>query len=853
MSSGSTPPLTPRDSFSGSENFNVDSSSDDSTETLSFPTPTSEPTVHATSHSPSPPAQTVSTAAKTNSTGDRVVKENGRLKRAYEWVKNQFVAKKLSQNELKKLGDITETWVKKFEDLGTDMKWKGLVKGSGATVMDADALATWVAKDKAGRAHGKGVIVSDPVSVYQKETTWNIATQQWDTVEKKVGEYRHVTTAQFKHGQIVGDLLEERYLVKDPTLFENKKDPLEKTVSKPSPFSTPPKPSIPDPDLTEEPVSFNPPAGCTRNPTEFEGGTLSIDYDRSGVIQPNPNAIWRDSNNNHYLVSVNEQGQVDPNSWRAVTVDTSDALDPKLVDPQSCRMPLTMFQSEVARNGLPTDFADRLKEYSAHPGFVENQDVGGKSYTGFVDANQKPIGLGILKEPAAIQQGMFANGNLIEGKRSNPDGTVYLEGKFDSVGKLEGHGTKVTADSKYEGHFTAGEYNGAGTLTSKDGNVHEGMFVDGQKHGFGRASKPNPDRDPVLSPHLPERLEESGLYENGNHVAGTGKVDFPQGAVFYGQVTADPSGKQVPAAGKGFITMSLPNTQFINEGDFDNNATPIGAHKITSTALDVTVEADYSTNPPTVKDNPFYDAAGRKIGSFTGAFQNFGDNGLPIPLGRGELVFNDGVKFTGTFANGNLVRGRKEYPDETMLTGEFDNEGRLNGDMVELKSSNGSVYTGKFVAGEFIEGHCTDLIEDPDGELTKDIIYIGTYKKDEPRSTGIMKFDLKREVHEGEFFHRNLVKGKKTFRDGGVMEGSYDGFGDFQNGMATNVSRPEGWKYTGPYHNGKPNGEGEVSLPDGGVWKGKFKDGLPEGEGVLTLENGTRFEAGYGENGFGPV
>lgn len=810
MSLGSTPPPSSRDSFSGSESFSESfsdmGSTDSSTESLTFPSSTSSTstptTVLATNNSPSPPQQTVSTAAKTNSTGAPVVKENGRLKRAYEWVKNQFVAKKLTEEQRQELGEFTEVSVRKFEDLGTDRKWRGLAKGSGATVLDADALDTWVAKDSQGRAHGKGVIISDPVSVYEKKTEWNSATQKWDSVEKKVGEYRHVTTAQFKHGQIVGDLLEERYLLKDPNLFKNT-DPLEKTVSKPSPFSAAAKaaPSIPDPDLTEEePVSFNPPTGCTRKPIEYEGGTLSMDYDSSEAIRANPNAIWRDSNNNHYLVSVNEQGQVNPNSWRAVTVDHTDPWAPQLKDPQPCRMPLAMFQSEVARNGLPTDFADRLKEYSAHPGFVENQDVGGKSYTGFVDANKKPTGLGILEEPAAIQQGMFANGILIEGKRSNPDGTVYLEGKFDAAGKLEGHGTKVTADSKYEGHFTAGEYNGAGTLTSKDGNIHEGMFVNGQKHGFGRASKPNPDRDPVLSPHLPERLEESGLYENGNHVAGTGKVDLQNGAVFYGQVTVDASGKQVPAAGKGFITMRLPDTEFINEGEFDHNAVPIGTHKITSTAIDLTVEADFSTNPPTVKDNPVFDNAGQRVGTYNGQFQSYDVNGLPLPSGKGELKFNNNVKFTGTFANGNLVKGDKDYPGQGLYRGEFDGQGRLQGEGVLTDRPQGVIYSGHFV----------------DGKL-----------------------------------HGKGMKSTTT-------KGEYDGTfanNEFIDGLCRNVRLDNGWIYSGKFSSSKPNGEGNITLSDGSKWKGGFANGIPTGFGDLKRADGTVVQAEYNAttNTFVPI
>jgi hypothetical protein len=65
----------------------------------------------------------------------------------------------------------------------------------------------------------------------------------------------------------------------------------------------------------------------------------------------------------------------------------------------------------------------------------------------------------------------------------------------------------------------------------------------------------------------------------------------------------------------------------------------------------------------------------------------------------------------------------------------------------------------------------------------------------------------------------------------------------------TGLRFKSGATYTGPVHDGKPDGRGTWRRPDGSSYDGDFKDGLPSGYGTLKSERGEIYEGGF-SNGF---
>jgi len=126
-------------------------------------------------------------------------------------------------------------------------------------------------------------------------------------------------------------------------------------------------------------------------------------------------------------------------------------------------------------------------------------------------------------------------------------------------------------------------------------------------------------------------------------------------------------------------------------------------------------------------------------------------------------------------------------------------------------------------------------------------------------------------VVEGDIRNRKMRgPGKRTFKDGSVYEGTFDGpqfiprgqgtFTDpkgnvtkctfnmvqdehgmefvLANGMGTS-RYANGTVYKGRFRNGMFNGHGTLTMTDGSVFEGEFQNGLADGPGSLTHADGT--------------
>lgn len=147
-----------------------------------------------------------------------------------------------------------------------------------------------------------------------------------------------------------------------------------------------------------------------------------------------------------------------------------------------------------------------------------------------------PDGEGILTMPDSQYVGEFKGGVMSgQGTRTWPDGTkhvgqwadgkanghgtytskIYVQVGWFKDGRLNGEGTLTgTNGSKYAGEFKDGNVDGQGTLTFTNGRTFIGKFKDGKQHGEGVRYD---EKGAIL---------ETGVWENGKHVAGTIGADF---------------------------------------------------------------------------------------------------------------------------------------------------------------------------------------------------------------------------------------------------------------------------------------------------------------------------------------
>jgi hypothetical protein len=66
--------------------------------------------------------------------------------------------------------------------------------------------------------------------------------------------------------------------------------------------------------------------------------------------------------------------------------------------------------------------------------------------------------------------------------------------------------------------------------------------------------------------------------------------------------------------------------------------------------------------------------------------------------------------------------------------------------------------------------------------------------------------------------------------------------GDCVNGNGTYQSVKRGWKYTGQFKNGKPDGKGKMTFNDGRYYEGAFLNGKFHGQGTLRLDGNTQIK-----------
>ena len=342
----------------------------------------------------------------------------------------------------------------------------------------------------------------------------------------------------------------------------------------------------------------------------------------------------------------------------------------------------------------------------------------------------------------------------------------------------------------YEGEFVDGQRHGSGILISASGDVYEGEFVDDQQHGRGIYTLANGDiyegkfhDSQFLAGKYTTRLGNiyEGNFYNGV-IYGKGKHINPDGEIYQGEF------KDWVLNGDGVHTDSEGNTftGYFEEGFFRK-----GKH---------------------------IDSAGN---IFEGEFSDW------TLCGEGKIIKKDGIIIRGEFSAGELDgHGKIISAFGDVIEGDFD-DGRFYSNLAVFYAENGEEYIGLFANGMIAQfpSFVTQLeIFSIDNEYKllserfsgkgKLIFpnYVGQYEDDDSYEGQIL---------EGEFSEGKLIKGKHIFGNGIISEG------DFIDGelIKGNYDDGEGAIFEGHFKGLCLDGRGKITYDCGNTYEGVFIEG----------------------------
>lgn len=182
-----------------------------------------------------------------------------------------------------------------------------------------------------------------------------------------------------------------------------------------------------------------------------------------------------------------------------VSTDTLIVRDKQIVDPYGEKGVYSgaLSKSTCMPNGegrLEYEKAGRWYEgdwiHGRWTGYGRLSNGDGDFYEGGLKNDHKH-GTGIMKfADGRIFEGKYIRGQMIEGKMTYQDGSVYGGSWVD--GMRHGRGKCVFVDgSEYEGEFREGNFHGKGKMTWNDGGWYVGEWCDGEMHGRGKEIRPD--------------------------------------------------------------------------------------------------------------------------------------------------------------------------------------------------------------------------------------------------------------------------------------------------------------------------------------------------------------------------
>lgn len=445
-----------------------------------------------------------------------------------------------------------------------------------------------------------------------------------------------------------------------------------------------------------------------------------------------------------------------------------------LVSPNKGNVVVT--RTEIATDNLNESVADKQKENKIPPA---------EEYRIASDKKKRQAIFGII---LLLLVELGVSGVFVEQILANDFHTrVVREVEINNIGKIK------LASGEYVGETEFGYFHGIGEFSFKTGALYSGEWEENQIKGSG-----------ILN------IPIEGLYEgdfSDSQKNGQGKFTWNDGTVYEGEWKND----QMHGQGK---YLSIDNVSYIG----------------------------------TFKENKFYDG--------TCVFENnTGKYFLSYREGtidNAEISFLDGTTYSGGATTDNLSGiGTMIFPNEDEFTGSFEN-GKRNGQGV-YKWASGESYDGEWsddkmtgtgtyiyydgskASGTFEGNLFTDGTYEVDNEFGE---YRFTIVKGEP-TQAIIKLDdgttyngamsggklngsAQIKYSNGDTYNGNVSDGRKhgqgryTWKSGASYDGSWKE--DKMSGMGTYMypDSEKGYKLTGEFENGKPDGTCEyyVSLSE---------------------------------------
>lgn len=437
--------------------------------------------------------------------------------------------------------------------------------------------------------------------------------------------------------------------------------------------------------------------------------------------------------------------------------------------------------------------------------FVQGKKVGqgtytfknGDYYTGtFKNDKWNGSGKYYFVATNSFVEGTWANGALVKKTTATPP----AENKCVSGNCYDGKGKEVyTTGDIYEGDFVDGLRHGQGTYTAKNGDVYVGQFAKGGYNGKGRYRFANSqiyDGDWIDSKRQGKgkfTYADGKIYEGefaNNLRQGQGTLTFKNGEVYVGQFANDDYN------GKGKIRYSAGETY---EGDWVNGQRS-GQGTYTS-PNGISYIGEWK-NDKVNGYAKYFDKSTNKTLEGTWKDGVFVSSTVTTATAANQLTFEGGAQFDGPVAQAKPINSTTTK----CISGNC-----LNGFGKYLLAS-GSTYEGTFVNGR---GNGKGKVTNTDGST-----YVGDFRDGKMEGRGIF-----------------------LYANGNTYDGGW--LGNVKSGQGTQTLKGSGELYVGQFANDKRNGKGKATYKNGDIYDGDWVNGLREGQATYTFPNGSYYIGGF--------
>jgi hypothetical protein len=453
---------------------------------------------------------------------------------------------------------------------------------------------------------------------------------------------------------------------------------------------------------------------------------------------------------------------------------------------------------------------------------------------------------------------------------------------------------------KYTGELKNSIPNGTGTMIYDNGDIYEGEWIDGLRHGNGIFTTYNEDGEVATynGNWENDKKNGSGIYKDEDYeYMGSWKNDKKHGNGTLESTVIEYIGQWVDGYMQGqgeyiFHFLESFKQHYVGELYMDSFS-GVGKLETFEDGKLTKVENGYfvrdhftgeDKNLPLPKNSRYLNIT---IDNDTGKY--YGETSLNTSTydyeanGYGIINFENGNKYIGLWKNnqynglGTLIKsngsstegywsyGKLQYPvkvkngDSVSFSG-----GNYTGELMGiiphgygvLEFQNGEKYEGYFEYGdksgkgiqtwsdgEFYDGYWKNSKYDGQGTYySKKALTVGEWKENFVHGFSRIEFENGK-IYEGEWKYGKFHgKGTYTWPDGKTYEGEwedneYSGFGK--------LTWPDGKTYEGEWKDNEYSGFGKLTWPDGSIYEGDWLNGKPNGYGKMNYSNGSTYEGDW--------